>query len=878
MGVLSRFVTAARRTYETFYGNGKAPETAAVSAVFRAKYNNFQELLESNTELLKIISDIEVLREGERVYGLSAIRSLSSRAVFHTLRMVMSFEKLSGKPRPELRRRVEVLREEIKTILAGRDVPDDGELVLPLSRVAATMVDQVGGKAANLGEIRNKVGLETPDGFAVTTTAFRTFFRESGLFEEIGRIKLGLEPEDPVSVQTASEDIQHAILRAELPAPVAEAVTRAHADLAGAAGVWPGDLRVAVRSSAVGEDGELSFAGQYLSMLGVTADRLLTAYKYVLASLYTPRALAYRLQKGVSDDDAVMAVACLRMAASRAAGVMYTVDPLGAEADRLLINAVWGLGPYAVDGVVDPDAYHVSRQGLAVLAKTAPDKRVMLTMTPEGGLAEAAVPDELRGQPCLSDAAAVELARRGMALEEHFGCPQDVEWAVDPAGRLVILQSRPLRVAGAGACGLPVGPPVPGFELLLEGGQAACAGTGSGPVYVVRREEDLEGFPDGAVLVAAHSSPKFMVVMHRAAAIVTDHGSVTGHMAALAREFGAPSLLGLRGATETLSQGETVTVDVRAGRVYRGRVEALLADRPERRALMTGTQVHGVLGRVAELIVPLNLLNPKSPSFVEASCSTVHDVMRLLHEWSYGEMFKLSDLASSGRDGGMAVRLAASTGLDLRVIDLGGGIVPEAAGRAEVGLDDIASLPFRALLSGLILDPGRNAAPRPVNLGGLMSVIGQQMLTNPTAGGERFGERSYAIISEKYVNFSSRVGYHYGVLDCYRGQTVNKNYITFSFKGGAADDVKRMRRARGIAIILERLGFSVEAASDRVTGRFQKVAGEEIDARLAELGRLLQYTRQVDMLMVNEESVTAMAECFLAGADHFDPNFIRPVA
>ena len=154
---------------------------------------------------------------------------------------------------------------------------------------------------------------------------------------------------------------------------------------------------------------------------------------------------------------------------------------------------------------------------------------------------------------------------------------------------------------------------------------------------------------------------------------------------------------------------------------------------------------------------------------------------------------------------------------------------------------------------------------RPVNLKGFMSVMSEQMLTPTNIAMERFGDRSYAIISDTYVNFSSRVGYHYSVVDAYSGRTVNKNYINFQFKGGAADDVRRSRRSRGIAKVLRSLGFIVDTKADVVTARFQKHPAEAVEEALDHLGRLLQFTRQMDMLMQSEASVTMLAECFLNG-------------
>jgi pyruvate,water dikinase len=159
--------------------------------------------------------------------------------------------------------------------------------------------------------------------------------------------------------------------------------------------------------------------------------------------------------------------------------------------------------------------------------------------------------------------------------------------------------------------------------------------------------------------------------------------------------------------------------------------------------------------------------------------------------------------------------------------------------------------------------------PRPVEFSGFFSVMREQMLANPHAG-ERFGDRSYAIISDKYLNFSSRVGYHYSVLDAYCGQTINKNYITFSFKGGAADDLRRARRARSIAVVLMASDFSVEVQGDRVDARFQKYPPAAIEEKLEMIGRLLIFTRQMDMLMNSEASVELVAKNFLEGNYHYD--------
>ena len=853
-----------RALFTSFSRRSAAGFREETGSVFQKKYKEFQTLLEANTELLKICSEMVAMQTGSEVFGMGCIRARSNRAIAHTTRMIQSYARLSGRPQPELLALVERLSAAIRTAMACRATPHRESLVLDLSEITGDMADQVGGKCANLGEIANRVGLPVPAGFAVTTAAFRTFFEESGLFATISGRLGDLAPDDPAALAAGARDIQAAILRAPLPPTVTASIRTASACIEAVRKNDPS--RFAVRSSAIGEDGDRSFAGQYRTLLNVAPDGLENAYRQVVASLYTPRAMTYRLLQGIPDDDIAMAVACLALVPARAAGVLYTRLPEDPQRSELVINAVWGLGPYAVDGVITPDTLRLERESLDVTYRETPEKPRMLALAADGGLADTPVPEAMRRVPCLTDGQARQLAAWGLTLERHYGRPQDMEWAIRPSGEACILQTRPLT--GLMPTSVPLPPPAPGAQLLATGGQTACSGVGAGPIHLVLAEADLETFPQGAVLVAPHSSPQFMVVMGRAAAIVTEHGSITGHMASLSREFGVPTLLGLADATRLLHQGEKITVDATSGRIYRGKMDELLSLGGQCPMFMAGTQIHAILRRVATYITPLHLLDPKAPNFAAAGCSSLHDITRLVHEWSYDAMFAVSDLAAGQH--GASTTLEAATALDLRIIDLGGGIREEARRKANVAPEDITSRPFAALLSGLVLT-SEDTAPRPVSFRGFLSVVSEQMLARPLLGRERFGERSYAVISDKYLNFSSRIGYHYGVLDCYCGATVNKNYITFTFSGGAADDVKRARRARAIARILASLGFGVDTVSDRVAARFQKFPAEVIAERLGHLGRLLQFTRQTDMLMVNEASVDHMVSCFLSGASSFDP-------
>lgn len=835
--------------------------------VFRAKYERFKDLLDSNTELSKIITDMEEKLQGHETFGMAYIRSRSARAVFYTLRMIQSLEALSGKKYIPLHDVLQQLNVKIKEELEARKEAPFDDLVLPYSSITKEMVDWVGGKNANLGEVLNRVHLPIPDGFAITTQAFHLFLSANNLIDEIHKKKMEIDTDDPEVLNLVSEEIQRLIISAPMPVELRDAISSAFDDMNRSfLSRAPADasLHVSLRSSAIGEDSDLSFAGQYLSVLNVPRDRLNQTYRYIIASLFTPRAMAYRLTMGIPDEHAAMSVACLEMVESIASGVAYSRDPIHSSRNQVIISAVWGLGPYAVDGVITPDTYTVAKNPDRSILKTEiSHKPVQLVRDPDGGLMEIAVPEEKQHIPCLNNEQIRQLADYAIRLEEHYGGPQDMEWALDPSGRLLVLQTRPLRLEGGTDIFCALQPSdLQNSRLLLEGGAVASRGVGYGPAYQVQTDEDLNAFPDGAILVAKHSSPKYVVVMQRARAIITDTGAVTGHMASVAREFHIPTVLGLKGAMETIQNGMEITVDAYGGRVFEGRVDKLLGLGQTRETHMEGTPVHETLQRIAAFIIPLRLVNPRASNFIPENCQSLHDIMRLVHEYCYDAMFQISDIVSEGAS--CAVSLDAQLPVDLCLIDLGGGLAADIKVPRRVKIGQVTSTPLKALLRGMTHEGVRYLRPRSVDLGGFFSVMSQQMLSNQNAA-ERFGDRSYAIVSDKYLNFSSRVGYHYSVLDAYCGLTLNKNYITFSFKGGAADDVRRNRRARAIALILKALDFTVDVMGDRVDARFQKYECPVIEEKLDLLGRLLMFTRQMDMLMTSESSVEHIAKAFMEG-------------
>ncbi|MBF0396363.1 MAG: phosphoenolpyruvate synthase [Desulfobacterales bacterium] len=828
--------------------------------IFRKKYANFKVLLESNSELLKIISDIEEKLSGEHIFSMSYIQSNSARAIFHTAKMLKSFEDLSDRNYPVFKDLLDSIQTNIKKILEYKSAKIS-EYVLSYTHLNKDSLDFVGGKNANLGEVKNNVNLPIPKGFAITTTAFEEFIKSNDLMDEIQKYRMELIPNDLESAASVSENIQKIFMAGHLPKSIEEPILNAYEEYIDK----DKKIKVAMRSSAILEDGEYSFAGQYLSVLNVPYDKIIEEYKRVLCSLFSPRAMLYRLHIGIPFEEAAMSVACLEMVDAKSSGVMYSRHPFNLLENNVIINAVWGVGTYVVDGVVTPDTYILSKDLPPVLLDVKISKKSKQAKTDYNGyIAEEQVELEKQNIPCLTEQEAIKLAEYAIILEKHFQSHQDIEWAIDQNGNINILQTRPLKISIEKSKLLSI-KHLEGYKTLLNGGSIACPGVGFGPAYHVHSEKDLLAFPDGAILIAAHSSPQYVIAMQKAQAIVTNAGSVTGHMASLAREFNVPSLLNTGSATTVIKQGEMITVDAYSGRVYLGKVPELIEMRIQKGSFMKNKPIYQILKKISQYIIPLNLVDPKSPKFSPSNCKTVHDIMRFFHEMSYMEVFQISDFSTDY--GKVSVKLNIPLPIDLYIIDLGGGLNISDR-KSKIKPEHISSNPFKALMTGMLNKKLKPFEPRPINIGGFFSVMSQQMLSPPNLAVERFGDKSYAIVSDKYLNFSSRVGYHYSVLDSYCGQTATKNYINFQFKGGAADELRRNRRVRLIEKILEVLGFLVETQGDRVTARFAKQEPDTISEKLDYLGRLLIFTRQLDMLMHSENSVTQLSQCFLD--EHYD--------
>ncbi|MBN1654577.1 MAG: hypothetical protein JXA30_12475 [Deltaproteobacteria bacterium] len=816
-----RLVAAWRRLWRN---DGKEEEKwDRRSEKFRMRYELFREILSLNDSMLQLIADIEDKLLGRAPFALEPLTYRVRSAMFDMFVMVKNLNQIENGRYRKLYDTLGRINSEIDVLCNLRPQIAEGPLTIMMDELRASSASQAGVKMATLGEIRASLGYRVPNGFVVTTFAFGKLVNDNDLWDKVSKLKGILEIYGPPALEKACREVLADFHRIEPPPAVAQAILDAYDAL------WPQrDVLVAMRSSGVAEDGNWSHAGQYYSELSVSHDLLLESYLEVAASAFRSNAVTYRYNRGLTEDEALMAVGCIEMIDSRTSGIMFSRQFEDPSADRVVITATKGLADALAAGRQNAEEVRVTPGELAAVHST------LLAEEEIGRLIEA--------------------ARR---LEDYFGSPQDIEWAIDQNGELIILQSR--RMVDAQEA-LATAPEITlTGEPIISGGQTACPGARSGPVYQIRSDIEIDRFPEGAVLVARNSSAKFSRLMSKCAAIVTDVGTSTGHMAILAREFGVPTIVGLADATSVLEQNRIVTVDATSRRIWDG-AAAIPESKALARSRLADSQAARRLRGIAKLVSPLHLTDPTSADFKPSKCRSLHDITRFVHEKVYEAMFRISDLAS--RDRVHSLKLDAHLPLDIRVFDIGGGLAMRTPESKDVTPGEVRSEPLVAFLQGL-LDPRiRWDRPRNVSARGFLSVLGESM-AGPPPEVRGVGSTSYIVLSDRYMNFSTKAGYHFSTVDTYCGKIQNKNYIHFHFAGGGATEDRRSRRVRFLAAVLSHLGFHVPARGDLLTARLDKYDRDYTLKTLIQLGRLTMCARQLDMLMDSDAAADAFAGAFI---------------
>ena len=444
----------------------------------------------------------------------------------------------------------------------------DFQHIVWFTEVGRDAVSLVGGKGANLGEL-TQANIPVPPGFVVSTHAYRRFITDAGLDRVLRQLLNGLDITDDDQLNAVAASIRQAIEQAEMPAVIQQEISAAYTVL--------GEGPVAVRSSATAEDlAEASFAGQQATFLNVEGGiNVVEAVQRCWASLFEARAIFYREQAGWGHLDVDLAVPVQQMVQSESSGVMFTIDPITNDANKIVIEAAFGLGEAVVGGLVSPDHFEVDKLSQRIVARQIFTQDRRLVRSPDGAVDPQHGPNvwqplsESEGSaPKLSDAQVAALSEIGKRIESHYDAPQDIEWGWAD-GQFYLLQARPITTVAPTTPangGHPA--PTPTAVPILDGSPAS-PGVASGCIRVIRDPRQTSSIGEGDVLVAEMTTPDFVPAMKRAAAIVTERGGRTCHAAIISRELGVPCVVGASGASQ-LADGREVTVDGAAGLIYDG--------------------------------------------------------------------------------------------------------------------------------------------------------------------------------------------------------------------------------------------------------------------------------------------------------------------
>ncbi len=787
------------------------PPAAGLEPV-RALFTKFRRIQNLNTRALEKMSEMERALGGEYIFDRAFLESSVRELGKIVYQVVYSLNTMSDNRYADLFDRFQTIRGSLEDILGGGIGPYAGSLTLPYSLLSWDLEPVAGAMNVCMAEAGNSLGLLAPDGFAVTAEGCRV------LLESLGRCETpGPQPgiPDPQSALEKSVRDEMEALFGRRGGPVPLTVRACPAgprreggpQLEGARGVNAGDVPAAL-SRALAE---------YLQNTGATPQNC------------APVALAVHESVG-----------------ALAAGTVSSIPRAGFPAGLFRIVASPSDYPDRVEQYLVRRTYPYGPVQSEIREK-APNAEIYPGITPLSSAKGLFRGSSLLGPDFLS-----AVAQCAATIERILGWPFELHWARGRANRPIITGVSYLSMQeNPATCELERS--LEGTPVLLKGGETVQAGIAAGRTVRISDTTNVEQIPPGSVAIARTASPNLSSVLRRVSAMVTEVGSSIGHLATIARELRVPAVFGARGVLERVPEGLEVTVDAGERTIYGGIVEHLLACRDYGTDLYPDDPEYIELRRLLRWIMPLGLIDPDSSTFSVENCRTYHDLIHFSHEKSVEQLLNIQD-RGRGFGGLNARRLGLDVPVDLFVLDLGGGL---AAGAGDViAPDEITSRPFRAFVQGLDVRAMWDRDPAPLRLKDIFSGLDRTFSAMGAPGA--YSGRNHAIIAENYMNVGLRLGYHFSVIDCYLGESVNQNYIYFRFVGGLAEEKSRRRRAELIASILENLRFKTAVKGDLVTGKLKMEETGEISAALAYLGQLTAFTRQLDLSMKSEEAVDRM--------------------
>ncbi|MCP4673173.1 MAG: hypothetical protein GY857_17920, partial [Desulfobacula sp.] len=638
----------------------------APGTVLREKYESFKTLLDHDKKAHEFMAELEDIFYNQKKYDFQAVIKIYNQFAASVSGMVEELLKMCPSNYWSLKDYFKKFDFYIRFMLAPPEFDFSPPFTIDFNKISSFNEAIAGKKAFCLSHLNQELHLPTPGGFVVTTNAFHYFLQVNDLQEVINKKLTKLDIGNLTSLEQTSYEIRQIIINADVPDDIVIAVDNSLKEFREKAAA---DCRFALRSSAVKEDGKISFAGQYDTLLNVEEKDIIEGYKRVIASKYSSQALFYRVSHGILDHDTPMAVLIIEMVDSKSSGVIYTKDVENPLSNDLLIHSIWGQGELLVDGEAGCD--------IITIAKDQPDKitdikiaskKKQMVLSQNSMIQNSDSSKIDVGKTCIIDTQqnkindlsleqtdALTLAEWAISLEKHFNKPQDIEWCqakpdtedkADKSGKLFILQSRPLNIKPGKIQTLVKTDRVSknkiDNQIICSKAQTVCHGVGSGHVYRLEQLSQITDIPDNSVLVVKHALPQFVMAINKVNAIIIETGSFASHFASIAREFEVPAIVNLNYGFNNLVQGDLVTVDADKCIVYDG-VPAPLMEQanPLKSNIFKESTFMVKLQYVINFAAQLKLTDPDSNSFSPEACRSLHDIIRFTHETAVREMFAI---------------------------------------------------------------------------------------------------------------------------------------------------------------------------------------------------------------------------------------------
>jgi pyruvate,water dikinase len=800
--------------------------------LIRKRFDCFKKLLELDRKAHILLAGLEEIYYGGKVMDINAIRVISTRLSCHVALMISSLNALAPGRYKNLIDYHKKIDFYIQFALVPPKVKSQTPYVVPLESYYEDDF-LIGGKALHLSQLGGELNLPVPRGFILSSNAWNRIVEYNDLRPLINKELARIDIESIPLLEEVASILSHKVLSSVIPPEILGEVqnflinNRIKREFA----------RYAVRSSCVGEDSSVSFAGQYLSLLNVAEADIIQACLKVMASKYSPEALLYRIKNGFDDEAVPMAVLLLEMIEPDFSGVIVTNGLQTDGNGRYAIHFVKGFGDKLMSGEV------VSQMVEVVLQDS-----------------EFSLPGFAENSSGMSENSLAALGDFAYRIERHYGTPQEIEWCRDRDGGLHLLQTRQVQLSdddNAVVSELPAD-----LNCLFTAGQSASAGTASGEIFILKNVSALQDVPPGVLLVCEVTPPSFVTILPRVSGIIVRFGNSADHFSSVAREFRVPVLVQVGDSLNALEDGMEITLCSHVCSVYQGKAELEVQTNLNR-----GIDMQSPVGKALKMAIdfcsPLGLHDPGDESFCPEGCRSFHDIIRFVHEKSTQAMF-LQNADSFFRKP-KSLKLVTDIPIDIRIIDLDKELSDRQRENSRIIIEDIRSIPFLQLWKGLT-NPGVNWHGRSyfdwkshdnIALAGGVSLKNDSDLA------------SYCLVSREYLNFNMRFGYHFALLDCLCGKGPEENYILMRFAGGGGTEQGKDLRLDFLSQVLGRLDFTCERSGDLLDARLLRYTDDTIMSRLETLGCLLGAVRLLDMVLKDGDQMAAMVDLFFTGTYDF---------